>query len=82
MMTLETERIRRLRAGKAEALASILNEHWDGLVRHAQGLLDSRDDAEDAVQEAFIRRWVDTICLLIGATCSSDYARVTLGELG
>ncbi len=58
MMTLETERIRRLRAGNAEALASILNEHWEGLVCHAQGLLDNRDDAEDAVQEAFVRFWI------------------------
>jgi hypothetical protein len=42
------------RAGDAAAFASLVMPHRDGILRLAQGILRNREDAEDAVQTAFL----------------------------
>jgi RNA polymerase sigma-70 factor, ECF subfamily len=43
------------RSGNAEALERLLARHEPGMLALCRGLLGRRDDAEDAVQEAFLR---------------------------
>ena len=47
----------RIRAGDRDAFAGLVNETWDPLVEHLTWVLGSREAAEDAGQEAFIRLW-------------------------
>ena len=42
------------RAGDAAAFASLVMPHRDGILRLTQGILRNREDAEDAVQTAFL----------------------------
>jgi RNA polymerase sigma-19 factor, ECF subfamily len=51
---VELERIRR---GDEQALAALLGEGWEPLVRYLVSLLGTVDAAEDAAQEAFVRLW-------------------------
>lgn len=46
-----------LARGDAAAFAELLEDHWLPLVRYAMRLLGTRDLAEDAVQDAFVRLW-------------------------
>ena len=47
----------RLRAGDEDALAEIVAEYWDRIVRYANRLLDDLDAAHDVAQETFLRLW-------------------------
>ena len=47
----------RVRAGDPEVLRTLLTRHLTQLRRYAEGLLDRPEDAEDVVQEAFVRLW-------------------------
>jgi len=47
----------RVRDGDREAFRVLLDRHWAPLVRYARGFLDHQDDAEDVVQETFVRLW-------------------------
>ncbi len=47
----------RIGAGDRDAFAGLVNETWDPLVEHLTWVLGSREAAEDAGQEAFIRLW-------------------------
>jgi RNA polymerase sigma-70 factor, ECF subfamily len=47
----------RVRDGDREAFRILLDRHWAPLVRYAKGFLDEQDDAEDVVQETFVRLW-------------------------
>ena len=40
-----------------EEYKNIVKEYKQGLFRYAKRLLGNREDAEDAVQEAFIKIW-------------------------
>ncbi len=51
-MTLE-----RIRAGDVGALEALLRDVWAPLVGHLVRLTGSREAAEDAAQEAFVRLW-------------------------
>lgn len=53
----ETDLMRRIQSGDHTALDEALTRYWAPLVRYAQGFLHSRDAAEDAAQEAFVRLW-------------------------
>ena len=49
--------IRRVQAGDVEAFAVLVDRHHDRLVRYAAQLLGDRADAEDAVQDTFVRAY-------------------------
>jgi RNA polymerase sigma-70 factor (ECF subfamily) len=55
--TADLELRARLRRGDERALARLLDQYWSPLLAYATRLLRSRDAAEDAVQEAFVRLW-------------------------
>jgi RNA polymerase sigma-70 factor, ECF subfamily len=42
------------RAGDSSAFERLIMPHWDGLFRTTQRILRNREDAEDAVQTAFL----------------------------
>lgn len=42
------------RAGDSEAFECLVKPHWDALLRITQRILRNREDAEDAVQSAFL----------------------------
>jgi RNA polymerase sigma factor (sigma-70 family) len=47
----------RIRAGEREAFEALVNETWDDLVDYLSWILGSREAAEDACQDAFVRLW-------------------------
>jgi len=47
----------RLLRGDEHALEELLQDQWDALVDYAASLLGSLDDAQDVVQDAFVRFW-------------------------
>jgi RNA polymerase sigma-70 factor, ECF subfamily len=47
-----------IRSGDVSAFAVLLDRYWQPLVTYAEEKLESRDAAEDAVQEAYVRVWV------------------------
>jgi len=51
----ETQLVRAVKAGNADAFDRLVREYLDGAHAMALGILRHRQDAEDAVQEAFIR---------------------------
>jgi RNA polymerase sigma-70 factor (ECF subfamily) len=55
--TPDAELMEGVRAGNAAALQRLLELHWDPLVRYARRMLTEPDDAQDVVQEAFVRLW-------------------------
>jgi RNA polymerase sigma-70 factor (ECF subfamily) len=55
--TPEAELIEGLRTGNPAALRSLLEIHWGPLVRYARRMLPEPDEAQDVVQEAFVRLW-------------------------
>lgn len=46
-----------VKAGNERALEVLLQRHWTGLVRYALQFVDGQDEAEDIVQQAFVRLW-------------------------
>ena len=48
-----------LRSGDETALATLIDRHGRGLRRYVRGMLASPDDAEDVVQETFLRVWTE-----------------------
>lgn len=53
----DSELLERVQDGDPAALQSLLETHWTPLVRYARRLLSEPDDAQDVVQEAFVRLW-------------------------
>jgi len=53
----DTELIARVLAGEAEAFAGLVTRYRPQLARYAVRMLGNQDDAEDAVQEAFVRAY-------------------------
>jgi len=49
--------LQRIGVGDPTALALLLNQYWGPLVVYVGRTLDSRDQAEDVVQETFVRIW-------------------------
>ncbi len=49
--------IRRVLAGDVDAYATLVARHRDRLARFAYHMLGNREDAEDAVQDAFVRAY-------------------------
>ncbi|MEJ2204046.1 MAG: RNA polymerase sigma-70 factor [Gemmatimonadota bacterium] len=53
----DSELLERVRGGDPAALQSLLDTHWARLVRYARRLLPEPEDAQDVVQDAFVRLW-------------------------
>jgi RNA polymerase sigma-70 factor (ECF subfamily) len=49
--------IAQLREGDAQGLATLVDLHFDALIRFAYYLVGSRDAAQDVVQDVFVRLW-------------------------
>ncbi len=49
--------VERVRRGDADAFAEVVRRHYGACLRYAERLLGDRADAEDAVQETFIRAY-------------------------
>jgi len=49
--------IRRIQEGSHEAFAALVDRHSNRFYRIAYRLVSSKDDAEDIVQEAFLKLW-------------------------
>jgi RNA polymerase sigma-70 factor (ECF subfamily) len=47
----------RIRAGEREAFETLVSETWEDLVDYLSWILGSREAAEDACQDAFVRLW-------------------------
>lgn len=54
---LDGELKRRMRAGDAAALGELLRLHWSPLLAYINAIVGRSDDAEDVVQETFLRLW-------------------------
>jgi RNA polymerase sigma-70 factor, ECF subfamily len=48
----------RIKSGDVSAFAVLLDRYWQPLVTYAEEKLGSRDAAEDAVQDAYLRVWL------------------------
>ena len=57
MSLSDADVIRQVRNGDVEAFAVLVDRHHDRLSRYALHLLGSRADAEEAVQDAFVRAY-------------------------
>lgn len=55
--TTDGDLVRRVLAGDAHAYAGLVSRHRDRLVRYARHVLGNREDAEEAVQDAFVRAY-------------------------
>ena len=53
----DEELVRRTRAGDTGAYARLVDRHYDRCARYAYRMLGTREDAEDAVQETFLRAY-------------------------
>lgn len=53
--TSDGDLVRRVLAGDAHAYAGLVTRHRDRLARYARHVLGNREDAEEAVQDAFVR---------------------------
>ena len=58
-MTIPTdaEVVRRVLAGDADAYALLVERYWDRYARYAVHMVGSREDAEEALQDAFLRAY-------------------------
>ena len=57
----EENLIQRLRNGDQTALEEIFRAHYDALFRFTLGLIHSRDDVEDLLQDIFVRIWLNRV---------------------
>ena len=55
METPDATLVERARAGDADAFGALVNRYYADLLRYATRMLGSRADAEEAVQDAFLR---------------------------
>jgi RNA polymerase sigma-70 factor, ECF subfamily len=55
--TADAAVMQRMQSGDASALPILMERHWTPLVAYAGRVLRRHDDAEDIVQEAFVRLW-------------------------
>src|ERR671933_2520417 len=49
--------VRRVLAGDADAFAILVDRYYDRYARYAVHMLGSREDAEEALQDAFLRAY-------------------------
>ena len=53
----DAELVARACAGEVEAFGRLVDRHYDDCTRFARRMLGNRDDAEDALQEAFVHAY-------------------------
>ena len=57
MTTSDSDAIQRVKAGDIEAFAVLVDRYHDRLMRYAMHLLQNRADAEEVVQETYVRAY-------------------------
>ena len=67
----------RIRAGNRHAYRTLLERHWAVLVVYATGITNDKDLAEDVVQSAFIRVWVQRESWTPSGSVSAFLYRIT-----
>ena len=55
--TSDVEAVRRVLGGDTEAYATLVARYRDRLARYAVHMLGNREDAEEALQDAFVRAY-------------------------
>jgi RNA polymerase sigma-70 factor (ECF subfamily) len=68
------------RAGDPEAFEKLVSPHWNVLLRVSQRILRSREDAEDAVQIAFLNAWRNLDAFQGRSRFSSWLTRITINS--
>jgi RNA polymerase sigma-70 factor (ECF subfamily) len=66
-----------IRAGDSEALGQLLERYWASLVAYGRTLLGDSDEAEDVVQEAFVRVWRHRSVWIASGSVSGYLYRIT-----
>jgi RNA polymerase sigma-70 factor, ECF subfamily len=78
----ERELIAGIRAGNAEAFATVFHTYWRTLCGFADRCLDSRDAAQDIVQSVFVQMWTKRETLHVAGSLKSYlFAAVRNGVL-
>lgn len=55
--TLDSDLMERIRDDDPDALAELIDRHWEGLVRYASLLTHSMDEGEDVAQSVLVHVW-------------------------
>ena len=60
--TSDAELVRRVRAGETAAYGGLVSRYRDRLGRYARHMIGNREDAEEALQDAFVRGYRSLAC--------------------
>jgi RNA polymerase sigma-70 factor (ECF subfamily) len=78
--TGETALLEDLRRGSREAAAEVVQRHNRGLWRIARGILGNDSDAEEAVQDAYVRAFTSLDAFRGDASLGTWLARIVINE--
>ena len=73
----DTELMEQIRAGDSAALRLLMERYWANLVAYGRTLLGDSDEAEDVVQEAFVRVWRHRLVWVASGSVSGYLYRIT-----
>ena len=74
------ELLRRMRGGDADAFAAVMRRNNQRLYRLARGILRDEDDAQEAVQEGYIRAFTHLNGFKEAASLATWLARIVTNE--
>ena len=72
--------VARLRAGETSAFELLMRRHNQRLYRLARSILRDPDDAQDAVQEAYVRAYFKLDSYVEGGNFGAWLSRITMNE--
>ena len=78
--TGESELLRRMRGGDSHAFAALMRQNNRRLYRLARGILHDEHEAEDAVQEGYLRAFAHLASFKGEATLATWLARIVVNE--
>src|SRR5205814_2910464 len=76
----ESELLRRMRGGDSHAFAALMRQNNRRLYRLARGILHDEHEAEDAVQEGYLRAFAHLASFKGEATLATWLARIVVNE--